>query len=170
MDILALSNLLNDQSCEHFERDESHTQQQSSPNRQSITTPASFGRPKSIEDINDNQSRKSIDDGDIWSSDEIPCCTNTCDLHDERDEPLYQIYFKQEIGTEDVFLGTDKSPGSFDCTDIVVKIDFPNANLDELNVDINSNCLLAESCDKYVKSIVAPHFYCFGTRPTNFLS
>ncbi len=163
MDILALSNLLNDQSCEYLDRDESHTQQLSST-RQSITTPASFGRPKSLEDINDKQTRKCIDDGDIWSSDEIPSCTNSCEPHDERDEPLYQIYFKQEIGTENVFMGTDKSPGSFDCTDIVVKIHFPNSKLDELNVDINSNCLLAESRDKYVQSILATHFYyCFGT-------
>jgi hypothetical protein len=35
----------------------------------------------------------------------------------------YEIYYKQMVGTEDVFLGTsDKTPGSNDCTHIVVKV------------------------------------------------
>ena len=103
---------------------------------------------------------------DIWPAEEIRSITNTYEEesannanenivgHDQgipKEEPFYQIYFKQEVGTQDVFLGTGDnsvSPGSFDCTHIVVKIHFPDASLEELNLDVKSNCLHAESCDK----------------------
>lgn len=111
------------------------------------------------------------DDDEIWSAEEIPSIVNTYEEenpnnandnnvdghsvgHDEgisKEEPIYQIYFKQEVGTQDVFLGTGDnsiSPGSFDCTHIVIKIHFPDASLDELNLDVKSNCLHAESSDK----------------------
>ena len=58
----------------------------------------------------------------------------------------YEIYYKQQVGTEDVFLGTsDKTPGSNDCTHIVVKIHFPGSKLKDLDLDVTERRIRAES-------------------------
>jgi hypothetical protein len=64
-----------------------------------------------------------------------------CRLH-----ARYEILYKQSVGTEDVFLGTtDKTPGSADCTHLVVKIHFPNATLSALDLHITKRRVHAES-------------------------
>ena len=176
MDILALSNLLQEHSSTKGDDDDVDI---GGRRGESTVTPASFGPPKSHDGSYNNSishchPQKQIvkegtgddaDDADnIWSAEEIPSFGNRYDKENSNDkngnnkddnpkeEPIHQIYYKQEIGTQDVFLGMDDqnnmSPGSFDCTHIVVKIHFPNASLDDLNLDIKSNCLLAESSDK----------------------
>jgi hypothetical protein len=117
---------------------------------------------KEHQGLHDQTSRSSLllaNRKDIWSlyenthGEDNLFPNNVENEDDHREEPLHQIYFKQEVGTEDMFLGMEKSPGSYDCTHLVVKINFPNSKIDELNVDVKSNRLLAESRDKYVEVV-----------------
>ena len=143
MDVLALSNLLQDFADDNLE----NKKQETVPASSSILTPASFG---STTERKEGGRAESIQDSDdIWSAEEVSALPTISDEPDDnRTEPSYQLYFKQEIGTEDIFLGTDKSPGSFDCSHVVVKVYFPNATLDELNLDVRSNSMLVESREK----------------------
>jgi len=59
----------------------------------------------------------------------------------------YEIYYKQQVGTEDMFLGTDKTPSSYDCTHLVVKIHFPNCRMQDLDLDVKKRKIKAESAD-----------------------
>jgi len=152
MDILALSNLLEQHASENEGEGGFISSQTAGPS--SVVTPASFGQPKansycSRSDPSCNQQSigRVSDENEIWSTDEITSCPAS-DPYDDREEPMYQIYFKQDIGTEDIFLGTDKSPGSFDCSHIIVKIHFPRERLEDLNLDVKSNCMVAESRNK----------------------
>lgn len=142
MDVVALSNLLQD-CCRDDETEEEKRKVESS----TIMTPASFG--STIR--NNGVCKENIHSNEIWTHEEGPSLASSCvDHYDDKIEPSYQIYFKQEVGTEDIFLGTDKSPGSFDCSHVVVKVHFPGATLDELNLDVRSHSMLVESSDKYV--------------------
>ena len=159
MDILALSNLLQEsQSSGHIDKYGSNEKQVSFSNH-TIITPASFGPPmsKSTSKSNTKPEEHTIDDsGAIWSSEEVPSITTTKtkttldnNPNDDREEPTYEIHFKQELGTEDIFLGNDnKTSGSFDCSHVVVKVYFPNTAKDELNLDVKSQCLFVESSTK----------------------
>ena len=143
MDVLALSNLLQDFANDDNDKEKEGTAIASS----SMLTPASFG--STTERKYDGRAESIQDSNDIWSAEEVSTLSTVCDeLVDNRTEPSYQLYFKQEIGTEDIFLGTDKSPGSFDCSHVVVKVHFPNTTLHELNLDVRSNSMLVESRDK----------------------
>lgn len=59
----------------------------------------------------------------------------------------YEIYYKQQVGTEDMFLGTEKTPSSNDCTHIVVKIHFPGCKLQDLDLDVRKRKIKAESAN-----------------------
>jgi len=141
IDILALSNLL-DAAAQH-DISNRNTQSSGSASRSATITPASFGPPRSsVAERSVRTSRRS-------HSKEIPEQASIVeDLNDNRPEPEYQIYFKQDIGTEDIFLGTEKSQGSFDCSHIVVKIHFPGCSMSDLNLKVEPNRLLAESAEK----------------------
>ena len=63
---------------------------------------------------------------DIWQTDEIPTEDAVLSTVDDRPSPRYEFSFKQEIGTQDSFLGLHgKTAGSMDCSHLVVKIHFP---------------------------------------------
>ena len=48
------------------------------------------------------------------------------DMEDSRPRPKYEILFKQDVMSEDVFLGMgEKTPGSSDCTHMTIRIQFP---------------------------------------------
>ncbi len=154
MDILALSNLLKESQQCSDNKDELNEKQVPSSNHHSIITPASFGPP--ISNTTDpanylpDPKQKTDDSGAIWSSEEVSSATSALveSPNDDRGEPPYQIYFKQEVGTEDIFLGSEKTPGSFDCTHVVVKVYFPNTNKDELNLDVKAQSFFVESSSK----------------------
>lgn len=127
LDILALSKLLQDPDSQNDETEKSP---------QHGLTPASFGsaaayRPQSYK-------RNKNDDECVPTS------------YDDRKEPPYQLYYKQLVGTEDVFFGTEKSPASSDSTHIVVKVYFPGRSMEDLKLDVTSNRLDVESPDRYI--------------------
>ena len=69
------------------------------------------------------------DEGEIWDVDEVPDEEGLKlqqpqggDVKDGRAVCKHEIYFKQSVDSSDVYLGlSDKTPGSTDCTHIVVK-------------------------------------------------
>ncbi|KAL7520384.1 hypothetical protein ACHAWX_005111, partial [Stephanocyclus meneghinianus] len=65
---------------------------------------------------------------------------------EEKEEPKYQIYYKQVVGAEDAFLAmSEKTVFSGDCSHIVVKIYFPRCRRDSIDLDVTAIDLKAES-------------------------
>lgn len=95
---------------------------------------------------NDNAQKPKKNEKDIWDVDELPTQESAAFVQDERPTPRYEISYKQIVGTEDVFLGmSDKSPSSSDCTHLVIKIHFPKSSMKELDLDVTTNRIKAES-------------------------
>mmetsp|Transcript_38065 Transcript_38065/g.87760 ORF Transcript_38065/g.87760 Transcript_38065/m.87760 type:complete len:181 (+) Transcript_38065:148-690(+) len=72
--------------------------------------------------------KKKKDPKDIWDEDEVPTeeAILVEDMEDARPRPKYEILFKQDVMSEDVFLGMgEKTPGSSDCTHMTIRIQFP---------------------------------------------
>lgn len=56
----------------------------------------------------------------IWQDDEIPSEDSIMSKVDGRPSPKYEFSYKQEVGTQDTFLGLNgKTPGSSDCSHLV---------------------------------------------------
>ncbi|CAM9309604.1 unnamed protein product [Phaeothamnion confervicola] len=84
----------------------------------------------------------------IWDEDDIHSKDAIEFADDGRPAPLYDILYKQNVMSEDVFLGIgDKTPGSKDCTHMVVKIQFPGARMADLELDVTRHKIRAESPD-----------------------
>lgn len=83
---------------------------------------------------------------DIWDLSELPTRESIANTKDDRPTPRYEISYKQVVGSEDVFLGmSDKSPSSTDCTHLVIKVHFPQSSMKELDLDVTTNRIKAES-------------------------
>jgi len=100
-----------------------------------------------VSNLADKHAQKPVkNEKDIWDVDELPTQESAAFVQDDRPAPRYEISYKQIVGTEDVFLGmSDKSPSSSDCTHLVVKIHFPNSSMKELDLDVTTNRIKAES-------------------------
>lgn len=82
----------------------------------------------------------------IWTDDEIPLEDAIICRTDGRPAPRYEISYNQTVGTEDTFLGlSGKSPASSDCNKLVIKIHFPGESMRDINLDVTSNRIVAES-------------------------
>mmetsp|Transcript_5642 Transcript_5642/g.9229 ORF Transcript_5642/g.9229 Transcript_5642/m.9229 type:complete len:185 (-) Transcript_5642:179-733(-) len=85
----------------------------------------------------------------IWLDSEIPTedmLLARAGQSNKLPTPKYEFRYKQSVGTEDTYLGmSDKSPGSFDCTHLVVKVHFPNARMKDLDLDVTKNRIKVES-------------------------
>ena len=141
-DIVALSNLIQSSPAVG---DEFHPRYRI---QRDILTPATFGQFKNEtlshrkdDDTKRGKSYTHLSDNDIWPDDNLQENFSS----DTKNEPMYEIYFKQIIGTEDVFFGTDRTPLTSDCTHIVVKVHFPGSTLNQLELDVYSTRLLVES-------------------------
>jgi hypothetical protein len=82
----------------------------------------------------------------IWRDEEIPLEDAIICRSDGRPAPRYEFSYKQTIGTEDTFLGLNgKSPSSADCTALVIKIHFPGETMRDIQLDVTTNRIKAES-------------------------
>ncbi|XP_003414861.1 dynein axonemal assembly factor 6 [Loxodonta africana] len=98
--------------------------------------PGNIGPPKSEEVKIIPQTSVEISE-DIWNSEEVPEGAEHDDMWDVREIPEYEIIFKQQVGTEDIFLGlTRKDSSTACCEDLVVKIKLPNTNPSDIEIDI----------------------------------
>ncbi|XP_010610120.1 protein PIH1D3 [Fukomys damarensis] len=79
---------------------------------------------------------------DIWNPEEVPEGAEYDDVWDVREIAEYEIIFKQQVGTEDVYLGlTRKDPSTACCQELLVKIQLPDTNPSEILIDIQETVL-----------------------------
>ncbi|XP_036923654.1 dynein assembly factor 6, axonemal isoform X1 [Sturnira hondurensis] len=78
----------------------------------------------------------------IWNPEEVPEGAEHTDMWDAREIPEYDIIYKQQVGTEDIFLGlTEKDTSTACCEDVVVKIKLPNTNPSEIRINVQEMIL-----------------------------
>ena len=118
-----------------------------------LVTPGSFGAAatpvaQEEEGQEGNKKKKKKDPKDIWDEDEVPPeeAILAEDFTDARPRPHYDIFFKQDVYSQDVFLGLgEKTPSSTDCTHMTVKVRFPGHQMKDLDLDVTKHKLRAES-------------------------
>ena len=73
---------------------------------------------------------------EIWSEDEVKQLPIS--LGDPRPEPNFSVLYRQKVGTEDVYLGlSGVDPSSNHCQEMLYKIELPDTNLKQIQLDIN---------------------------------
>ena len=83
---------------------------------------------------------------DIWQMDEIPTEDAILSTVDDRPAPRYEYSYKQEVGTQDSMFGMNgKTPGSMDCSHLVVKVHFPGCTMRDLDLDVTRDRIKAAS-------------------------
>ena len=84
----------------------------------------------------------------IWDDDEIPPEEALSFLDagsDPRPRAKFSMLYKQAVATEDVYLGTEKTPGSCHSNALVYRVEFPDHALRELDLDVTKTTLSASS-------------------------
>lgn len=89
------------------------------------------------------------DEENIWEDDQVPLEEESVNAqNDNRPEPQHNIYYRQQMGTQDIFFNL---PGNSCHTSlashIVIKIYFPGCALCDLNFQVTNTRLQAESRD-----------------------
>jgi len=124
-----------------------------------IVTPATIvreGEDRTNSKKDDDQITKTPND-DIWSDSEIQDENDTDDAYDSRERPRFDILYKQNVTSEDTFLGmSGKNTSTASCNYIVVRIDLPGAKSKDIKLDVTSSRLVAES-QKYRLVLSLPH-------------
>uniref|UniRef100_A0A8C2TE01 Dynein axonemal assembly factor 6 n=1 Tax=Coturnix japonica TaxID=93934 RepID=A0A8C2TE01_COTJA len=77
----------------------------------------------------------------IWSMEEVPEGSEFDDTWDPREQPEYEILFKQHVGTEDVFFGMSRKDPSTACCEDMVKIKLPETKFSDITLDIQDKVL-----------------------------
>ncbi|XP_065702857.1 dynein axonemal assembly factor 6 [Patagioenas fasciata] len=127
-----LATLLRDAENEDGDECEPHTSV-------STMTPASIGPVKKT---TVTLKLKSQNSKTIWNTEEVPEGSEFDDTQDPREEPEYQILFKQCVGTEDVFLGMSRKDHSTACCEyMVIKIKLPETKCSDIALDIQDEVL-----------------------------
>ncbi|XP_042334098.1 dynein axonemal assembly factor 6 [Sceloporus undulatus] len=79
---------------------------------------------------------------EIWSREEVPEGSDYEDAWDPREQPQYEILFKQQVGPEDMFLGLSrKDPSTACCEDMLIKIKLPDMKASDITLDIQEKVL-----------------------------
>ncbi|XP_066105932.1 dynein axonemal assembly factor 6 [Saccopteryx bilineata] len=85
----------------------------------------------------------------IWKPEEVSEGAELIDTSDVREIPEYDIIYKQQVRTEDVFLGLmEKDSSTACCEDIVIKIKLPNTNVSEIEINVQEVILDLRTPDK----------------------
>ena len=136
-DVLSLSSLL-DQS--RIAEDESTLAQQTQQPPMTLgNTKVVLGSQQMASENAEKEKKAAASKNDIWQADEIPTEDAVLSTVDDRPSPRYEFSFKQEIGTQDSFLGLHgKTAGSMDCSHLVIKIHFPGMEGTSFYVRTNS--------------------------------
>ena len=80
------------------------------------------------------------------------------DEADTRLRPEYDVLFKQEVGSSDVFLGLDPEVdvGSSCCNEILIKVKLPGETMRDLDLDVTKN-RVSLSSKKHVLVLPTPY-------------
>uniref|UniRef100_A0A6G1RHC3 PIH1 domain containing 3 n=1 Tax=Hypotaenidia okinawae TaxID=2861861 RepID=A0A6G1RHC3_9GRUI len=106
----------------------------------STMTPGGIGPVK--KETTGSSQVKSESNKAIWNMEEVPEGSEFDDTWDLREQPEYQILFKQSVGTEDVFFGMSrKDPSTACCEDVVIKIKLPETKYSDITLDIQDKVL-----------------------------
>ena len=63
-------------------------------------------------------------------------------IEDGRIQPEFEILYKQDVGTEDVYFGMNgKDISSNSCDQLSIRIKLPDTNLKEINVEVKSQSI-----------------------------
>ncbi|XP_078067328.1 dynein axonemal assembly factor 6-like [Mustelus asterias] len=125
-------------------RDQEEDDLEEQPDRRTFgLNPGQIGPPKGA---NRTDSEKPTDTKQIWAEDDVPEGSEFDDIWDPRQQPEYEILFKQRVGTEDVFLGMNRKDGSTACCeDMVIKIKLPDCKPADVTLDIKEHFLALRS-------------------------
>jgi hypothetical protein len=114
-DISSLSAMLDESRIALEGEANKHTQQPPQ-----ILAPSRVVMPGEKGIVKSSSSSKKGSKNDIWDTDEIPTSDSILSTNDDRKSPQYEFSYKQEVGTQDTFLGLNgKTPGSSDCSHLV---------------------------------------------------
>ncbi|XP_063793058.1 dynein axonemal assembly factor 6 [Pseudophryne corroboree] len=130
--IEALCALLNNSAAEEEEEE----------NNQGLTSSALVG-PGDIGPLKKQEQEFSTSTHkEIWNALEVPEGSEFDDSLDPREQPEYEILFKQQVGSEDIFLGMSrKDPSTACCEYMVVRIQLPNTKSTDVSLDIRKKFL-----------------------------
>ncbi|XP_067904117.1 protein PIH1D3 [Heterodontus francisci] len=118
--------------------------------------PGKIGPPKGSNPP-DSSPEEPTDTKQIWAKDDVPEGSEFEDIWDPRPQPEYEILFKQQVGTEDVFLGMSRKDGSTACCeDMVIKIKLPDCKPADVILDIKEHFLALRS-PNYKLGLHLPH-------------
>jgi len=141
-DVSGLSNLM-EESRKALEKDAASSQ----PPKPTQPSIIKIGNSNSNSDSNNDNNKGIVDTKTIWNMEEIPSEDDVGSIpQDDRPCPRYEYSYKQEVGTEDTFLGmTNKTPLSAHCSHLIVKIHFPNTTMKDIDLDVTKNRIKAET-------------------------
>ncbi|KAM9791516.1 dynein axonemal assembly factor 6 isoform 1-T1 [Syngnathus typhle] len=94
---------------------------------------------------------------DVWSEEEVAEGPQYEDITDPRPQPQYEIILKQNVGTEDLFLGLSrKDPSSMCCEAMLVKIKLPDSKAADVSLEVKEKFLDIRT-PKYRLGLHLPH-------------
>ncbi|XP_008582211.1 PREDICTED: protein PIH1D3 [Galeopterus variegatus] len=147
----ALSRMLNPDEEDDFDLEQSHCS-----STIGAMGPGNIGPPKT-EELKVVPQTSHQNSEDIWNPEEVPEGAEQDDIWDIREIPEYEIMFKQQVGTEDIFLGlTRKDSSTACCQELVVKIKLPNTNPSEIKIDVQEMTLDLRTPNKKLL-VIFPH-------------
>jgi len=101
--------------------------------------PRSQAKPNLKVALKERKQIKKKEPEQIWKEDDFKENAGLVikDVGDDRKVPDYDILFKQDIGSEDVFLNLGQKDGSSDhCSHLLVKIKLPGTKLADITLDV----------------------------------
>ncbi|XP_028576360.2 dynein axonemal assembly factor 6 [Podarcis muralis] len=87
---------------------------------------------------------------EIWNAEDVPEDSEyNDDALDSREQPEYEILFKQHVSAEDMFLGMSRKDASTACCeDMLIKIKLPDTKASDITLDIREKVLDLRSPEK----------------------
>ncbi|TGZ57863.1 hypothetical protein CRM22_009823 [Opisthorchis felineus] len=133
--ILALQNLLRDP-------DESESESEEKKSSVAQMKPSDIGPKPRTKSKKENQPRKIRNPDEIWDVDEVPEGNEYGDIYDPRPQPEYELFYKQSVTTEDIYLQMGmKNPTTASCEFLVARIRLPGCKKEELKLDVKEKFL-----------------------------
>ncbi|KAM8953683.1 dynein axonemal assembly factor 6 [Pelodytes ibericus] len=95
---------------------------------------------------------------EIWDDVEVTEASfGLHDVYDPREQPEYEIIFKQRVSSEDLFLGlTRKDPSTACCEDMLVRIKLPGTKASDVSLQVKKKFIDLRT-PKYKLGLHLPH-------------
>jgi hypothetical protein len=101
--------------------------------------------------------KKNTGNKDIWDPDEVTAGAEYDDTVDPREQPEYDIVYRQSVAPEDMFLQLgNKTTATSSCEDMIVKVKLPGSTLVEVQLDVKETFLDCRT-PKYKLGLFLPH-------------